>query len=357
MQLWKKILAAFLVLLVVARVAAPSVILKKINSSLAQLEGPFCGHVDDFDLALIRGTYRLEGLSIRAWNERRTECKDPLLTAEKVEISLAWGALLQGKARVKISAAGADLKANEFLAAIDKIKEKPSAQEAAKAGAKETFETLVPWRIDAVRIAESKVTYQLLGAKGITAPLSHVEAEVTGISSKEDAGMPILFRAKGNVFQDAPLVISGSVALDPKGARWETDFNLRKLNLTEANAFLKDRLPMTFTSGSLNIFGEAAGKGAFIEGYTRLLFSNIDVISSKEKWGSFKRGLVEVVTALFFEVTKNQEKRDVATELVLKGNAPDISVDWVGALTRTLQHANGLKIPEGIDNRLELPKP
>lgn len=55
MKKLKYLILGIVILLIVARLLAPSFILRKLNHTLAQLDGPFCGQIADLDLALIRG--------------------------------------------------------------------------------------------------------------------------------------------------------------------------------------------------------------------------------------------------------------------------------------------------------------
>ena len=56
-------LGAVILLLVAVRLALPSIVLHQVNSRLMALEA-YDGHVDDIDLALWRGAYRIDGIRI-----------------------------------------------------------------------------------------------------------------------------------------------------------------------------------------------------------------------------------------------------------------------------------------------------
>jgi hypothetical protein len=316
------------------------------------MEGPFCGHMEDFDLALVRSAYKVQGLELRRWSADRSHCDEKILSIKELDISLSWPQLFHGKARLKVQAIAPEVQVNSLLDALSGGR---NTRQEAKKGAEESWNTLVPWRIDALEVSGGKAVYQLLGDGGITAPLEKIEATATGIEAGSSSGEPILFRAKANAFSDSPVVVAGSVALGEK-TRWDTDFSLRGLNLQRANPLLYNRVPMTFTRGKLSVFGEAAGKGADMEGYARLLFSGVDVVSSKEKWKNFGQGVIELVSSLFFNVAKNESLKDVGTEIVFRRRGGKMDIDWAGALARALQHAGGKPVPAGIDNRLELPE-
>lgn len=352
MKKLKYLLLSIVILLVIARLLAPSLLLRQLNRTLANLEGPFCGHVADLDLALIRGAYQLEGLEMKRWAAGRSRCDEKILGVKLMDISLSWSQLFQGKARLKVSAEEPQVMVNSLISTLSGGR---NSTQQAKDGAEESWGALVPWRIDSLRIKGGKAIYQLFGDGGIAAPLEEIEAEATGIETGNSTGQPILFRAKAQAFGDAPLLVAGSFAMGESN-RWDIDFSAKGLNLQKANPFLYNRLPMTFTTGRLSIYGESSGKGAEIEGYTRLLFSDIDVVSSKERWKNFDQGFIEVLSSVFFTFTKNTKKENVATELVFRTEKGAFSIDWAGALARAIQHSGGKPVPAGIDNRLELPQ-
>lgn len=347
------ILTSIVLLLIAIRIALPSIVLRKLNSTLANLDGPFCGHIADVDIALIRGAYELEGFTLESRKPGTKECKEKILSVERAQISAAWGELIKGKARLRVDLFAPEVAVDPLIEALNT----GDKREEATKGARKTWDVLVPWRIDGLGITEGKAHFILFGEGGISAPLEQVEGEVTGIESSIESALPILFRIKGSVFGSSPVKAAGSMALGPGPARWEVDYSAEQVNLTNANPFLYNRLPMTFTTGKLDIFGEAAGKGSDVDGYVRTIFTDIDVVSDREKWKSFKQGVYEIVGSLFFLVSKNTKVRNVGTELVFHKKGTAMDVDWAGAVARALAHAGGKLVPKGVDNSLALPKP
>ena len=349
-------LVVCLLLLVAIRIMLPFFLLRQLNAKLGALEGPFCAHVTDLDLRLITGTYWLQGVELFTREKPGAKCEKKVMTVEEAKLSLAWTQLLKGKARLRVI-----LQAPEVL--IDPLIEAFQAQPAGQAtenlgkGAKETWDALIPWRLDALRIHSGRALFLLFGQGGISAPIEQVEAEATGIESNRETAQPVLFRVKGNVFDSSALVAAGSFTLGEAAARWDVDFSAEQVDLTKANPFLFNRVPMTFTTGRVELFGEAAGKGEGADGYVKLIFSNLDVVSSREKWKSFKQAIVEVVSSLFFIVVKNPKVDTVATELVFKKSGAAFDIDWGGALARSVSHSGGKRVQPGVENRLELPKP
>jgi hypothetical protein len=339
--------------LIAIRLILPSIALRKLNNSLASLDGPFCGHIENLHLAIWRGAYELENFVLNARNQETKECKANLLTVERVQISAAWGELIKGKVRLRVDLFAPQVAVDPLITALETGDKRAEATK----GAQKTWDILVPWRIDGLGITEGKAYFVLFGEGGISAPLEQVDGEITGIESSIASALPILYHVKGSVFGSSAVIAAGSLALGPGPIRWNVDFSAEQVDMTKANPFLYNRLPMTFTTGKLDIYGEAAGKGSNLEGYTRLIFSQVKVISSKEHWKNFRQGIIEIVSSLFFAVTKNTKVHNVGTELVFHKKGQSMDVDWAGAVARAFQHSAGKLVPHGIDNSLNLPKP
>lgn len=346
-------LFAILLVLIIIRAALPSIVLRKLNKALANLDGPFCGHIADVDLAVLRGFYELQDFVLLGRDRKTGECKEKLLSVERLQISAAWAEILRGKARLRVDLIAPEVAVDPLITALESEDKRAEA----KVGAQKTWDVLIPWRIDSAGITEGKAYFILFGSGGLSAPLEQVEGEVTGIESSIASDLPILYRIKGSVFGSSAIVAAGSLALGPGETRWDVDFSAEQVQMTNANPFLFNRVPMTFTSGKLDLFGEAAGKGSRADGYVRLIFSQIDVVAERERWKSFRQGVFELVSSLFFVVAKNTRVHNTGTEIVFHKKTNSTDVDWTGAVTRALQHSGGKLVPSGIDNSLTLPKP
>src|ERR1041385_7672588 len=91
---WFRTIAIIVVVLILIRIALPPVVKHYVNKTLAGLNG-YYGHVDDIDIALIRGAYVLNNIYINAVDSAGKET--PFFNSEVVDLSVEWGALFHGK--------------------------------------------------------------------------------------------------------------------------------------------------------------------------------------------------------------------------------------------------------------------
>ncbi len=82
-------LAALLLLLLALHLALPYLVRDYLNGKLADM-GDYRGHIADVDLALWRGAYRIDGLSIVKDNGK---VPVPFLDAPSIDLSVSWQAL------------------------------------------------------------------------------------------------------------------------------------------------------------------------------------------------------------------------------------------------------------------------
>jgi hypothetical protein len=341
-----------LLLLVAARLALPSFAKRELNDHLAELDGPFCGHIDDLRISLLRGSYTSENLRLFRRSTDRKSCDDPVLQVRELETGISWGQLIRGRLRIELDARTPTIFADALIAAL-----KTNTKEDNIHGAKQAADVLIPWSIESARLSEGSIHFELLGDKPSAVTLEHAEGVVAGVEEGRQNARPVFFRLKGNVFKSARLLLTGKVDLAGQPAMWKVNYTTERLHLPEANPLLIDRVPITFTQGNMDLYGEAAGGGPLLTGYAKLLFDHIQVVSKKEHWKNLKQGFVEIFGSLFFIVAKNHDLQTAGTMINFGNKDGKFSVDVAGAVSSALKHRSGEKILHpGIENRVALPK-
>lgn len=88
------IVAIVIAVIIVTRLTLPYVILRYANNSLEEMDG-YRGHVNDIDLAILRGAYERDSIYINKIDPA-TEKETPFLAASLVDLSIEWKALFRG---------------------------------------------------------------------------------------------------------------------------------------------------------------------------------------------------------------------------------------------------------------------
>src|ERR1700754_805478 len=92
------VLGSLLILLIAFRIALPYILLRYVNRQLTQIKG-YTGHVEDIDVALIRGAYTIKDIRL---DKTDGKVPVPFFSAQTIDLSVEWGALLHGSVVAKI---------------------------------------------------------------------------------------------------------------------------------------------------------------------------------------------------------------------------------------------------------------
>src|ERR1041385_6615628 len=94
---WSIVLFSLIVLLIIARLMLPYVVLKYVNKVLSHID-QYYGHVDDIDIALIRGAYVINDMVLEKKDSINGKSDTiPFFKAPVIDLSVEWSALFKGK--------------------------------------------------------------------------------------------------------------------------------------------------------------------------------------------------------------------------------------------------------------------
>ncbi|MGJ8621019.1 MAG: DUF748 domain-containing protein, partial [Methylophilaceae bacterium] len=162
-----------------------------INKEIAALEG-YSGSIKEIDLHLWRGAYEIKGLTLQ---KQEGGLKEPFLTVKNTDLSIQWGALLNG----------------QLVAEIDF--EQPDFNFAKKQTGKESdwasfIQSLMPFSLNKVTINNGKVAYiDWMAEPNIHLIINNINAKVTNISNviSKDVALPSKINVSGITSGDGKL--------------------------------------------------------------------------------------------------------------------------------------------------------
>jgi len=350
---WRLVFVGLLLLFIAARAALPSYLQKTVNQSLANLEGPFCGSIGALDLPIFRGAYSVQNVKILARPGLEKPCDQKILSVEEIDLSLSWSQLFRGRARFDVEATKPSLALDTLTRTLELAKSKAPRADAAE-GASNVWTTLVPWRIDSLSLTGGELYYPVLGKDETKPVLSNLEARVIGLETSQHGANPVPFTVRGNALESALMLATGSLDLSGKQVRWDVDLSAERVDLSKANPVLLQRVPLTFTTGLLDTYGELKGEGGQFKGYLKLLFSKMDVVADGEDWKGFRHGVLEVLNSIVFTLLKSPKVDSTGTILVFKKDAGGFQMETGDAAWRAIEHRLGDPVKKGIENRYSL---
>lgn len=334
------LLSALLVVGLCIRLAAPGIILRQLNSRLANFSPHYSIHISDLDFALWRMAYNFENIEFRQKRLDRA-----FLEIRDVDVSLAWRELLQLNFVADIDVDQARLSMDPEIIKFMTQTKKSSATEAKQAG-----RSLVPFRIERFRIFNSSLSLkdlpqipfeQSLRLTGLNASLTNL------IPSKADPRTD--FEAKGKMMDSAPFKADGQADLLAKPLRWSVDGELKNFDLRALNTLLMRVLPLSFEKGQLDLYSEIKSEKGEIRGSVRPFADHVELVGDRKDFKNLKHGTIEVLAAIATTVLENSKDGTLATQIDFTVKNGKFQMDTAKAIEQSLRHGFGEALPRRIE--------
>lgn len=339
----------FIVLgLLAFRMILPGLIRIGLNSYLKDFSPSLKAHVGDVDLAILRGVYTLEDISV----EIKKKDKE-FLQVGSASARLAWKDVFTGNLVTDVFVDEADFTyTDSLIPAIqehlkDVEKKEDKKDEKAK---KEPF-----LRVSRFDLKDSVIRTDVFPAltkeEGIV--LTKLEARATNVTPSEK--LPLTpFSMQGLLLKSGKIKTTGEANLMGDKPRWTVDSEMKEFDLTSLNRFLKQKVPLTFTKGKLDLYAEVKSEGGPIKGYIKPFVKDLDVIKSKENFKNTKHWLAEIISALGNVVMKSRET--MATKVPFTFDQT-LKPDTDKTISKAVEHGFLQELNRGIENSINLDQP
>ncbi|HLS80828.1 MAG TPA: DUF748 domain-containing protein [Steroidobacter sp.] len=319
------------VLLLAMRLAAPALLERYVNDKLQALQA-YDGSVENIDLSLVRGAYRIDGLTVVKTGADRTT---PFFSSERIDFSIEWGNLLRGA--LVAQAVFERPKINLVQAKSDQ-----DSQLGKEVDWAQRLEELFPFRFNTVRVLDGEVTFRAPGIRAQDALKAHaIDGEVRNLTNAAASGEESFatFLANGRVLGDAPLRVAGTV--DPLAAAptFDVDLQIERVQLPKVNPWLREFIKADAESGDFQIYIELAAAEGRFEGYAKPLMQNVEMYSSeKDEGGALKRmweGLVDFAAG----VLESEEGEQVGARIPFSGSLENPQTSLLATIVSVLRNA------------------
>lgn len=275
-------LAILAALLVAARVALPHVIKDRINARLTALPD-YDGRVEDIDLALWRGAYRLEGLRIV---KTGAEGDTPFFSSERIDLSVEWRSLLKGA-----------LVAECVLWSPDVNLVQATSKDASQLGQgvdwHRQLEALSPFRFNTIQVRDGAATFRAPGIRTEDAlKASDIEGEITNMTNVAGSGQAAFagFEATATVLDSGTAAVSGRANPLAPTPTFDVNLTVKNVQLPEVNPWLREYIKADAERGDFELYTEIAAADGRFRGYAKPILREVDIYRSGEpEENPFKR--------------------------------------------------------------------
>jgi hypothetical protein len=335
-----KIALAFALLLLIARAAAPPLMVRYVNNLLQQQPG-ISGQVRDIDLALWRGGYVIKDIDINQHNASGTL---PLFAAKRIDIRISWPALLQGDI---VSSMAFE---QPVIMALDRTEQEDITEDAVLN--ERTWiglaNNLTLFSIDELSLQNGRIEFSVI-AKDLFGELilSQVNGHISNLHNNAASDLLSTIDIKGTVGDAAPVSIQGK--FNPNASKPSFDINMQmaKLAAAETDSIIKIYAPFDVEAGAFELAAELASDNGQVTGYVKAGIYQLDVFSWKEDViADVVHGkdnplqlFVEGVSAILASILENRETKMIATRIPIKGDISSPDVSLLNALSGLLRNA------------------
>jgi Domain of Unknown Function (DUF748) len=320
------------VVLVGARLAAPSLVERYVNHQLADL-GEYRGSIGGVDLSLWRGGYVLRNLTIVKKGDSPGDM--PFAAMPAMDLTLQWSALFRGQAIGEVIMHDPVL---NFVQA-------PSDEEqqlGTGVNWPEEIRELAPFRLNVVEARNGLVTFRAPGiSTDDSLTIRDFQMHLRNLTNVQDVEDPAFaeLNVTGGIMGNAPLSLTGRIDPNEMTPTFDIDLSIEGARLVDVNPWLREFLKVDAEMGVFSMYSELAAAEGRFEGYVRPILEDPQFISANEdEEGPFRKaweGLVNVAA----KILENQEQDQVATQIPLRGEVESPDADILTAMVNLLRNA------------------
>jgi hypothetical protein len=343
--LWAVLIA--IAVIVAIRLALPYVILHYANKTLANMDG-YYGHVDDIDLAIIRGAYKINHIflnKVDSVSQRQT----PFFSSEVIDLSVEWRALFKG------SIVG-EVIMEEPMLRFTKDKVEPKDVRKDSTDLKELLDDFMPLDINRFEARDGRIQYIDETSKPkVDIQLSNANIVALNLRNSYDSTelLPASIRADAEVYGGT---LNLNCRLNPLADVPTFDMNaeVKNTQLVKVNDFFKAYAKADVNKGTFGLYTELAAKEGKFSGYVKPLIKDLDVLGAEDRKDNILKKLWEGLVGTVGEVFENQPKDRLATKIPLEGTVKQLDTNVWYAIGVVLQNAFIRALQPSIDQEINI---
>ena len=268
---WFLIVVALL--LIVVRIMLPFWVRDYVNKKLAELKD-YRGHVEEVDLALWRGAYKIRRIKIV---KTSGDVPVPFFSAPLIDLSVQWSALFHGALVGEIYFEQPEM---NFVNGSSKADSQAPLEEPWT----ETVRKLFPLKINRFVVHEGEVHYRdFQKSPKVDVVIDEVRIVATNLTNSKKVAKTLNahLEMEGRPLRSGDLRIK--MDLDPYAAKptFNLETEMKELPLVKLNDFAKAYAAITFEKGTLKLATEFNAKNGSFDGYVEPVFVNMSIFSPK----------------------------------------------------------------------------
>jgi Domain of Unknown Function (DUF748) len=325
------IIGIVVVVLVAARLALEPILLDYANDKLMALKS-YDGHIEDLDLALLRGGYDIKGIEIVKTGSGQPV---PFFKGDRIEATVEWRSLLRGS----LVAEGDLYRPRVNLVQAENEQQSQLGKEVNWV---DQFKQLFPFRFNTVRIHDGTVTFRAPGIQTQDALTArHIDGRLSNLTNVADSDKETFagFHFTAQVLDGGSAKVDGGI--DPLAVKPTFDLNLRVENvqLPQVNPWLTRFIKADAESGEFELYTELAAADGKFKGYAKPVLRDVNIYSSDEPERNPLKRVWEGLVDFAADILENREEDQVAARIPFSGTIKNPDADLLATIGSVMHNA------------------
>lgn len=343
------IFGSIIAILIIFRLLLPFIVLKYVNKKLGSLQ-EYYGHVEDIDIALIRGAYVIKDIHlVKLGNEQGDKDTIPFFKSSAIDLSVQWKALFKGRIVGEIYV-------EDPVVNFVKGKHKDEDVKADTADFRQLIKDLMPLTVNHFEIQNGQIHYiDPFSKPRVDVFLKELYVTADNLSNVNDSAKVLPAHARATA-----LAYEGSIRLDvdfdalQKTPTFDMNAEIKNVNLALLNDFLRAYGNFDTKKGNFGLYTEFAGRDGGFGGYVKPIIKDLDIVQWNKEEGDLGQILWETLIGSAAEVLQNQKKEQLATKVEVKGRFDNPNLNLWRAISFVLRNAFVRALKPSIDNSINI---
>lgn len=344
-----RVILVIVIILIILRILLPYILLWIINDRLAKVPG-YYGHVEDVDVALIRGAYSLHEAYLNEVDSVTNE-QTPFIAVKKVDLSIEWGELFRG------SIVG-EVVAESLVVKFTKDKMEPAQVKEDKNILVELGEDFMPLKLNRVEINRSSIHY----IDQTSSPKLDIKADNVFVlaenlrTEKDTVLLPSTLLATANIY-GGTFMMRAKMDMLADDPTFDMDAQVNDVNLVELNPFFQAYAKLDVNKGTFGMYLEAASRNGALKGYVKPILKDLDVLGKEDRDDDLLRKVWEGFVGSVRVVFTNWRHDQFATKVPFSGTLKKAEIDIWFSIFEVLRNAFIQAISSKIDFEININSP
>ena len=308
----------------------------------------YYGHIDDIDLALIRGAYKIDSVYLNK-QDSASKRQTKFFSASSIDLSVEWRALFHGSIVGELEFEKPNLRFTK-----DKVEPKDIRNDSSSF--KKLLDDFMPLQVNRFEIRDGTVKFLDETSKpkvDIVMTRMHVVALNLKNSYDSSKLLPAKVIARANIYEGE---FTFNMNLNPLADKPTFDMNaeIKNTNLVLLNDFFQAYAKIDVNKGSFGMYTEVASKESKFTGYVKPIIKDLDVLGKEDRKDNVFQKIWEGLVGGVGQVFKNQPEDQVATKIPFEGRLDNPQADIWATIGNILQNAFIHAIQPSIDHEISI---